>query len=304
VRGRATGVALPAIVVLTLIAVVAIAATGSTSSGSGTTRPPAEALLDMFFTLGLVAVLVGGVLLVYGLTQRKAIARELASGRHRSSLVGWVVLAGVYAALWYFRPNTWGFTQQDPGIEDPLFPDREAEPGRPDTQPNGDYEPSISWLAVGLVVAIAVAGIAAYIASKRRSRDLGPTDEQLAAELADALEDGIDDLRAEADPRRAIIATYARLERVLATNGVPCRPAETAQEYVHRVLRRLALDPHAVERLTDLFTRAKFSHHEVDTTMKEEAIGALEDVREELRLAAEERERAPANEAAALGAPS
>jgi hypothetical protein len=301
VRGRATGVALPAIVVLALIAIVAIAATGSTSSGSGTTRPPAEALLDVFFTLGLVAVLAGGVLLVYGLTQRKAIARELASGRHRSSLVGWAVLAVVYAALWYFRPNSWGLTEPDAGIEDPLFPDREVEPGKTGQTP-ADYEPRLSWFAIVLVVALAAAGVAAYVASKRRSRERGPTDEVLAAELAEALDDSLDDLRAEADPRRAIIATYARLERVLAANGVPRRPAETAQEYVPRALRSLALDPRAVERLAELFARAKFSHHEVDTTMKEEAISALEDVREELRLAAERRARAPDGKARPVGA--
>ena len=294
--------ALPAILVLALVAVVAIAATGSTSSGSGATRPPAEALLDLFYTLGLVAVLGGGVLLVYGLMQRKAIARELASGRHRSSLVGWVVLAGAYAALWYFRPTD-VFRDSDSGIEDPLFPDRELTQPQSDRSPGTNYEPSISWLAIGMVVAVGVAGAAAYVASKRRSGEREPTDEELAVELARALDDSLDDLRAETDPRRAIIAVYARLERVLAANGVPRQPAETAQEYVPRVLGGLALDHRAVERLTDLFTRAKFSHHEVDTTMKEDAIRALEDVREELRLAAEERARAPEREPSPAGAP-
>jgi hypothetical protein len=255
----------------------------------------------MFFTLGLVAVIAGGALMVYGLTQRKAVARELASGRHRSSLVGWVVLAGVYAALWYFRPNTWGLTQPDSGIEDPLFPDRELPTGTPE-QAGRDYEPRLSWLAIALVAGLGLAGIAAYVASKRRSRGRELGDEQLAAELAHALDDTLEDLRAEADPRRAIIAAYARLERVLAANGVSRRPAETSQEYVPRVLRDLALDARAVERLTDLFTQAKFSHHEVDTTMKEDAIGALEDVREELRLDAEERTRAPEGEAPPAGA--
>ncbi len=118
------------------------------------------------------------------------------------------------------------------------------------------------------------------------------------------LDDTLDDIRGEADPRRAIIAAYARLERVLAANGVPREPAETADEYVRRVLRDLSLDPRAVERLTRLFARAKFSHHEVDTAMKEEAIGALEEVREELRLAAEERARAPEPEVQPVGAPS
>ncbi len=63
--------------------------------------------------------------------------------------------------------------------------------------------------------------------------------------------------------------------------------AETSDEYLSRVLRDLELDSGAVERLTRLFTRAKFSQHDVDIAMKEEAIGALEQVRDELRLARE-----------------
>jgi hypothetical protein len=56
------------------------------------------------------------------------------------------------------------------------------------------------------------------------------------------------------------------------------------------VLHDLELEPVAVERLTALFTRAKFSQHDVDTTMKEDAIEALERVRDELRLAREAHE--------------
>ena len=54
------------------------------------------------------------------------------------------------------------------------------------------------------------------------------------------------------------------------------------------------MDAGAVERLTALFTRAKFSQHDVDTAMKEEAIGALEQVRDELRLARDSPRPSPA----------
>jgi hypothetical protein len=101
------------------------------------------------------------------------------------------------------------------------------------------------------------------------------------------LDETLDDLRAEADPRRAIIAAYARLERVLAANGIARRASETSDEYLARVLSNLELDSGAVERLTALFERAKFSQHDVDTAMKEEAIGALEQARDELRLVRE-----------------
>ena len=302
-RGRATGVALPVLLVLGLVAVVAVASKGSTSRGSNTTRPPAEALLDMFFTLGLVAVVAGGVLFVYGLTQRKAIAREVATGKYRNSMLGWVVLAAVYAAIWYFRPTSLSFRKSDPGIEDSLPRPQTSEPGS-QQQPDSTYHPSVSWLALALVAALLVAGIALYVSSRRQGRRRPLSQLELAEQLAFALDEGVDDLRAEADPRRAIIAAYARLERVLAAGGVPRRPAETTQEYVPRVLGALALDPWAIERLTSLFTQAKFSLHEVDAGMKEDAIQALEQVRDELRRAAEESERTSDDEPVAAGATS
>ena len=160
----------------------------------------------------------------------------------------------------------------------PTTPDREQLP---------PYEPSVSWLPIALVAGFVLAGIVAYVVSERRANRGRRSGEALAEQLAHVLDETLDDLRAEADPRRAIIAAYARLERVLAANGVARRAAETSDEYLPRVLDDLALDPRAVERLTVLFTRAKFSQHDVDTAMKEEAIGALEDVRDELRLARE-----------------
>jgi hypothetical protein len=51
--------------------------------------------------------------------------------------------------------------------------------------------------------------------------------------------------------------------------------------------------------LTSLFETAKFSQHDVGATMKEEAIGALETARDELRLAAEH-ERIEREDALAL----
>ena len=101
-RGRATSVVLPALVVLVLVAVVAMAATGSTPSGDGSTRPPSESLLDTIFTLGLIGVAIGGVLLLYGLSQRKAIAREMASGRHRrTSVAAFVVFFAIFTGFTY-----------------------------------------------------------------------------------------------------------------------------------------------------------------------------------------------------------
>jgi len=288
-RGRATRVVLPTLVVLGLVAVVAIASTGSTPSGSGNTRTPSDSFFDTLLTLALIAVVAGGVLLVYGLTQRKAIAREVASGRYpQTSIVAFLVLFAFSMAFSYWRLRSWmrrPFTNAE--NQELPFPGTKPAPTSSDQQPAHMWEPSIAWLPIAVVVGLVLAAVVAHVVAQRRARRGQRSRTVLAAELAAVLDQTLDDLRAEGDPRRAIIAAYARLERVLAANGVPRRPAETPDEYLPRVLHDLSIDPNAVERLTTLFIRAKFSQHLVETAMKEEAIGALELVRDELRLGRE-----------------
>ena len=96
-----------------------------------------------------------------------------------------------------------------------------------------------------------------------------------------------------------MIAAYARLERVLAAHGVPRNPAEAPLEYLGRMLAELSVTDRSARALTDLFERAKFSQHDVGTEMKDEAIDALQTVRDDLRAAQAlaEKERAAAIEA-------
>lgn len=278
---------LPALVVLALVAVVAIASTGSTPGGSGEARPPSESLLDTLFSLGLVAVVAGAVLLLYGLMQRKAIAREVASGRYRrTSLLSYLVFVALFTGFSYWRLTGWTPTSQE-AVEEPAFSGPIPVQTTPELEQLAPYEPSVSWVPIAIVLSLVIAAVVAYVVAERRSRSGRRSGPALVEQLSVVLDDTLDDLRAEADPRRAIIAAYARLERVLAANGAPRRASETSDEYLPRVLHDLSLDADAVERLTKLFTRAKFSQHDVDTAMKEEAIGALEQVRDELRLARE-----------------
>ena len=83
---------------------------------------------------------------------------------------------------------------------------------------------------------------------------------------------------------------------MLAAHGLPRKPAEAPLEYLGRMLAELSVSDRAARALTDLFERAKFSQHVVGAEMKDEAIDALETVRDDL-LAAKalaEKERAAA----------
>ena len=150
----------------------------------------------------------------------------------------------------------------------------------------GAYEPEFATGPVLIVLGLLVVAIAAWvIAYRARRRRLGPLEESLVPALADVLDETLDDLRAEADPRRAVIAAYARMERALAAYGLPRSPSEAPDEYLQRIFADLEVSRRATSRLTALFTWAKFSSHDVAPEMKQEAIEALEAVREELRAA-------------------
>jgi Domain of unknown function (DUF4129) len=136
-------------------------------------------------------------------------------------------------------------------------------------------------LAVSFVCLVLAGGTVVYL-RLRRTPPAGPR-ATVEEDLAQTLDTTIEDLRRERDARRAVIAAYANMEKVLASHGFERRRAETALEYLGRILRGLAVRESAVRSLTRLFQYAKFSAHPIDAAMKEEAITALENVRDDLR---------------------
>jgi hypothetical protein len=73
------------------------------------------------------------------------------------------------------------------------------------------------------------------------------------------------------------------MENVLARNGLKRRPSETPVEYLRRILLGLTSRGDSVSRLTSLFEQAKFSRHPIDSVMKQDAIGALREIRDDLQ---------------------
>ena len=147
------------------------------------------------------------------------------------------------------------------------------------------YHTQFEWVPAVIVLAIVlgVAGSAlAIYVRKRRGGDDWAREAKLAAALDEVLADSLDDLRNDPDPRRAVIRAYARMEKTFAAYGVPRDESEAPLEYMARALDSLSVSVSSVRRLTQLFSRAKFSPHEVDATMKDDAIEALVGLRAEL----------------------
>jgi Domain of unknown function (DUF4129) len=141
------------------------------------------------------------------------------------------------------------------------------------------------WGPVIVVASLTVVALAAGLWLVREHRRTQPRRTQVAAEFAVLLERTIADLRAEPDPRTAVIAAYAQMEVALADVGLRRRADEAPREYLGRVLPDVGAQTASVERLTRLFERAKFSPHAIDAAMKDEAIDALESLRDDLRSA-------------------
>lgn len=151
-----------------------------------------------------------------------------------------------------------------------------AAVGVPNTPPGFD------WLAFGLVLLLLVAVALAAWQRLRRRRVRRREERELQQALADVVADALDDLRTDADPRRAVIQAYARMERVLAVHRVPRHRHETPAEYLARVLAELEIREAAIRRLTDLYQVAKFSRHPVDESMRADALDSLAAIRQDL----------------------
>jgi len=281
---RIARVAGPVLVVLALVSIVGIAARGSTTEGSSSSAPPADTLLDTLFSIILVLLVAWVAIALFSVVRWRE--HQFTAPRRRNDLRAIaIMLAFGFAFALYIRERGWHLAFQpeqtplDRGDAGPLPPGLDAgrDPG---------YQFQFAWLPLVAALFLGALGVAAFVLANRRANPSAKA--ELAADLALELELTLDDLRAETDPRRAVIAAYARLERVLAVHGEPRQDADTPEEHLARVLRHLDVDRRAVRRLVDLFVQAKFSQHEVDASMKDEAIGALEHVRDELRAAAAE----------------
>lgn len=271
-----------------LLAVVAAASRahrpGGGTAGGGAKVPPV--LLEYLGVAALVAIVLGGAVLVFFLAdnrRKRALAGE--TGWRRSLTGLFVGLTLVLVALLVTR-----HVHRNTGIRPigAVGPTGVLTQGRGATAARAAerrQQRESTWLGVIVLGSIVIGlGAAFGSAAMYRRRHSVELDEEaaLAAALDAVLADTLDDLYAERDPRAAVIGTYARMEQTFAAYRVPRHEAETPLEYLARVLESLHVSSWALRRLTLLFERAKFSSHEVDATMKEDAIETLAALRAEL----------------------
>jgi Domain of unknown function (DUF4129) len=266
-------------VALGLVAVVAMAANGAvwnTRRGASARSLPHGVVVAGLITAGLI----GAIVILYALTTTRA--TETPEQRRRrwttaiSFLIALALISIIRLSFGALHPTGSSHTAGGSGSSRVVPPAGVGAHAAPNT-----------WWPV-LFVALGV--VALFFTANRRRRLPPPEPVATEDETIALLDASLDDLRREPDPRRAVVAAYARMERRLAVWGFARRPAETPTEYLQRALgatasgdRTVGVEP--LRELTELAELARFSAAPIDEAMRARAIATLERLRAELRTA-------------------
>jgi hypothetical protein len=141
----------------------------------------------------------------------------------------------------------------------------------------------ITWTfaVVALVGGCGALALALWLTSSDRlakwwERD---ADDPAPPPFVEAVDESLEDLRAEPDARRAIIRCYARFQRAAAASGLERRPWHTPMEFMREALSRLPAPRGAVRALTGLFELARFSDRALGAGERDRALDALDDIK-------------------------
>jgi Domain of unknown function (DUF4129) len=275
-------------VLLSLLALLAVIAYSSRSGFGHTTKArPTPGYVDWAVSIFLVVfvLMIPFAVYSYWMQMREWRAKQESKSFQSRVLRGFGIVAFVMAiGLGIAILHKHGFNIV--GLRHLFDPRNAAGKNAHGKLASGPYDPKFRWPVVWATIVL-LAAVAAYVLWRRnraKPLELGSGEEETVAEAVAASIDGaLDDLEREPDARRAVIAAYARMEGVLGRHGLQRKQSETALEYLQRALLGLTSRREAVTRLTALFERAKFSRHEIDGAMKQEAIDSLRTIRDDLR---------------------
>ena len=238
---------------------------------------------------GYVAAIVGFVVFLPTIVVLRAQRRQRLTGSAgRGSAPWWARIGGLAATLTILalQVAVVVYIVDLLRSRDPAAGDRPLDPPT-GLGPNGlagGRDASSLTIALAIVSVLGIVALALLIRWRRSdAADQAGTADDRRGRTEQAVEVGLDALRREPDPRRAIIAAYAAMERSFSRAGLGRHAWEAPIEYLRRVLQGALGAPEDVQTLTYLFEVAKFSEHPVDESMRTGAIGALERIREATR---------------------
>jgi len=243
---------------------------GSLASAAGH-----HAAVWVLLVIGPIAGVLGlGVFLYSQVVRRRDPALAVMRRKARRRLLVFVAIA-IALEIYYLRTghNPLSFLH----IRNPLANVSPPPPakGHPHAAAPGNGFATVDWAIAGVTWLLIVAAVIVVYRRMRRTEEL--EDGAAPLELEDDLPDTrLARLRAEKDPRRAVIGAYALMDRLMADRALGRRRSEAPVEYLGRMTLAGYGRITALGRLTRLYARARFSTHPVDTGMQAEAVDAVE----------------------------
>jgi hypothetical protein len=206
-------------------------------------------------------------------------------------LVGWLLMVWLLSRLFVQH----GVGQLPPAPESPAPTAGNSTAPPPEPRDVGGDRDVLGYLIASTVALLALSVVGAVAGTRRRRSTQSPiiAAEPVGAEepagssrsLARAAEVGlaeIGDLSRE--PREAIIACYAAMERELANvPGAVPQDFDTPTEVLARAVEHHALHADNASQLVNLFVEARFSPHVMNEGHRESALRMLQLVLAELR---------------------
>lgn len=270
-----------------LLAIVALASRSTTSGGGlrgidlGTAVTAVEVVGYVGLAVGLIALAMSSLMWRRRRQRREVVRKmrkELAPVPWWANALALVAVGGMIAIQVAVFVQFLAELQRLRAAASPAGPG-----GAPGVDPNtlGPAGRDLTAMTIALVIVIGLAVVSAVILIRLRMQDdrTDPGPDSRQASTVAAVELSLDALRAEPDPRRAVIKAYAAMEVSLSRSGLGRRRSEAPVEYLQRVLAAPTGTSDELRTITSLFQHAKFSRHAVDEAMRGQAIGALERIR-------------------------
>jgi hypothetical protein len=262
--------------------VVGVIALSSLPGRDGSDSPAARLLVDLPQAVGALAAAAGSLALLLWFAFLLALARrrrqDPQTGRALWGTLLFSLLVTAFAMKHRDLPE--GLFTRWPGSHGPAG----WLPAPPTIAPPSVALPLFTGVVGALVVMAALAGLGltGWLLFGERLGGWWGSATAARRPLVHAVDESLDDLHGALDPRLAILRCYRRFEEALARSRVPRAPWQTPLEFMREALGRLPLPPPAVEQLTRLFERARFSDEPLAAADRDSAWSALGEIRRSL----------------------
>jgi hypothetical protein len=268
-----------AVAVLLAVTVTGLRARGTFAHGANQTAAAASGtVLAIALSAAEGLAVIAFVIVIASARPQRKVKREDEEEPWRPNIPWWAKAVGVLLAVAALvTPFAVLFTRKPRRIGPRSLPVGVPRAGL--GQSATSAASSIWPLITGMVIAVAVVVALTLWSRRKPPARTEPGSRTRLAALLNSLAAGSAALTAGGEPRAAIIACYAAMERGFAAAGSAPAVADTPAEVLARATRAGLVRSEPAETLTGLFRRARYSTYPMTSTDSRVAADALTEMR-------------------------